>query len=543
MATATVTPGSKIEPEVTRQPEGTLSRVLKFIGLLVLNMFALLLIYTFVYDANPGFALIIALITIFADVVYFVPSLYPIRWIAPGLMLVILLVVYPLIFTVSTAFSNYSDGNLFAKEQAVRLIENQDRSYVSPDALVYNWDVYQAADGTYALWLTRETDDGGTEVVFAPAEQAITPVESPPEEAPSEYNGYSLLDRAGRTRALSALQNTTFGTGEDTAGITGRNTAARPTTPRYDYDPAADTITDRETGTVYVANDEIGFFVPQGARGDLESQSLNPGYRVNVGFANFTRLANDPALRGPLIDIFVWTFVFAILSVLTTFAVGLGMALVLNDPIIPARKVFRSLLLIPYAIPGVIGIVVWRGMLNQNLGIVNDILGDVGLIQQNVPWLLDPLWAKVAILLVNLWLGYPYMMLICSGALQSIPSEVYEAASVDGATPWQKFWGITLPLLLVAVGPLLIGSFTFNFNNYLLITALTGGNPPILNSPIPGAGQTDILISYVYKSAFSNQADYGYASAITIIIFLIVASVTLLQFRFTKTWEQVGENV
>jgi arabinogalactan oligomer/maltooligosaccharide transport system permease protein len=543
MATATLSPSAKIEPETTRQPESTVSKVLKFIGLLILNAFALLLIYTLVYDANPGFALVIAVITIFADVVFFVPSLYPIRWIAPGLMLVILLVIYPIIFTVSTAFTNYSDGNLFAKEQAVRLIENQDRSYVALNAIEYDWEVYQAADGTYALWLTRETEDGGTEVVFAPAEQPITPVENAPEEPPAEYNGFTLLDRAGRTRSLSTLQDTTFGTGEDTAGITGRTSAARPTTPRFDYNAEADTITDQETGTVYVANDEIGFFVPEGARGNLESQSLNPGYRVNVGFANFTRLISDPALRGPLIDIFLWTVMFAFLSVFTTFAVGLGMALVLNDPIIPARKIIRSLLLIPYAIPGVIGIVVWRGMLNQNLGIVNDLLGDVGLIQQNIPWLLDPFWAKASIILVNLWLGYPYMMLVCSGALQSIPSEVYEAASVDGANPWQKFWGITLPLLLVAVGPLLIGSFTFNFNNYLLITVLTGGNPPIPGSPVPGAGQSDILISYVFKSAFSNQADYGYASAITIVIFLIVAASTLLQYRFTKTWEQVGENV
>ncbi|HRF97749.1 MAG TPA: ABC transporter permease subunit, partial [Aggregatilineales bacterium] len=99
------------------------------------------------------------------------------------------------------------------------------------------------------------------------------------------------------------------------------------------------------------------------------------------------------------------------------------------------------------------------------------------------------------VLLVNLWLGYPYMMLISSGALQSIPSEVYEAAAVDGANPQQRFWQITLPLLLVTLGPLLIGSFVYNFNNYMLIAALTGGNPPIPDSPVP-AGYTDILISY-----------------------------------------------
>jgi ABC-type sugar transport system permease subunit len=258
---------------------------------------------------------------------------------------------------------------------------------------------------------------------------------------------------------------------------------------------------------------------------------------VFIGLGNFTRIVEDPALRGPLVDIFVWTVMFALLSVLTTFSLGLMMALVLNDPIIPARKAIRSLLLIPYAIPGVISIVVWAGMLNRNLGIINEVFNT------EVYWLSDVFWSKVAIILVNLWLGYPYMMLICSGALQAIPSEVYEAASVDGASAWQKFWNITLPLLLVAVGPLLIGSFVYNFNNYLLITALTNGNPPIAGSPIPGVGYTDILISYVYKSAFSNQADYGYASAVTIIIFLMVASITLIQYRFTQSWEKVSENV
>ncbi len=543
MVTATAQTNTPVETGDSRPPEGILGRVLKFLGLLLLDAFALVLVYSFIYDANYGLAAVIAFITVFANVVFFVPQLYPIRWITPGLMLVILLVIYPIIFTVSTAFTNYSDGNLFAKEQAIRLIERQSRSFVAEGALVYRWEAYQDANGTYALWMTREADDGTVEVVFAPAEQPITPVEGAPEEPPAEYNGFTLLDRAGRTRALSTLQNTTFGDGEDTAGVTGRNTAARPTVSRFEYSAEQDAIIDRQSGTIYVANDEIGFFVPEGATGNLEAQSLNPGYRVDVGLGNFNRLVSDPALRGPLIDIFLWTVVFAFTSVMSTFALGLMMALVLNDPIIPGRKIIRSILLIPYAIPGVIGIVVWRGMLNQNLGIVNDILRDVGLIQQNIGWLLDPGWGKIAILLVNLWLGYPYMMLVCSGALQSISSDVYEAASVDGANPWQKFWSITLPLLLVAVGPLLIGSFTFNFNNYLLITALTQGNPPIPGSPIPGAGQTDILISYVFKAAFSNQADYGYASAITIVIFLIVASVTLLQYRFTRTWEQVGENV
>ncbi|MFW5691885.1 MAG: ABC transporter permease subunit [Chloroflexota bacterium] len=275
---------------------------------------------------------------------------------------------------------------------------------------------------------------------------------------------------------------------------------------------------------------------------DNSISSLSPGYRVNIGTRNFTQLVEDRRLLSPLIDIFIWNVTFALLSVFTTFAVGLFMALILNDDGIPGRKIIRSLLIIPYAIPGVIGILVWQGMLNQNLGIITNTVADT--VGVRIPWFTDPTWAKIAIVVVNLWLGYPYMMLICSGALQAIPSDVYEAAAVDGARPMQRFWNITLPLLLVTVGPLLIASFTFNFNNYLMIELLTRGDPPIPGTPTP-AGYTDILISYTYNLAFGTDrgADYGYASAITIVIFALVAVVTLFQYRFTRQWEEVGENV
>ena len=135
-------------------------------------------------------------------------------------------------------------------------------------------------------------------------------------------------------------------------------------------------------------------------------------------------------------------------------------------------------------------------------------------------------------------------MLICSGALQAIPDDIYSAAKVDGASAWQQFRRITLPLLLVAVGPLLVASFTFNFNNFNIIFLFIQGGPPIAGAATR-AGHTDILISYVYNLAFAGGrgADYGLASAITIVIFMIVAAITLFQFRYTKMWEEVGENV
>jgi ABC-type sugar transport system permease subunit len=396
---------------------------------------------------------------------------------------------------------------------------------------------------------------------------------------PAQYEGYSQLisdsERIAGTTFLQTVSYDYFGEAGDTLGVKNTETVGRPYLLRYEYNAETETFTDIlenvaytaddvcETPEITTATDEIvsatepicGFFrrtdtttVFSNNKSCADQQEcLTPGYRLPIGTHNFSRLVTDQRLRGPLVDIFVWTVVFAAGSVLTTFSLGLFMALILNDPVIPARKLIRSLLIIPYCIPGVISILVWQGMLNQNYGIINSILNWLAGSPETpiaINWLNHAIVSKIAVLLVNLWLGYPYMMLISSGALQSIPSEVYEAAAVDGANPQQRFWQITLPLLLVTLGPLLIGSFVYNFNNYMLIAALTNGNPPIEGSPVP-AGYTDILISYTYRMAFGNQsgADYGYASAITIVIFLLVAVATLIQYRYTKTWEQVGENV
>ena len=144
-------------------------------------------------------------------------------------------------------------------------------------------------------------------------------------------------------------------------------------------------------------------------------------------------------------------------------------------------------------------------MLNQHFGVIASNM--INLIGWSPGWFTDPIWSKVGVLLVNLWLGFPYMMLVCSGALQAIPADVYEAAEVDGANAWHSFWRITLPLRLVAVGPLLIASFTFNFNNFAVIYAYNEGRPPIPNTATP-AGYTDILISYTYRLAFELGRDW-----------------------------------
>jgi ABC-type sugar transport system permease subunit len=208
----------------------------------------------------------------------------------------------------------------------------------------------------------------------------------------------------------------------------------------------------------------------------------------------------------------------------------------------PFQRTLRALLLIPYTIPVFVAVPVWVGLLNPQFGVVSQAIGAIfGWIP---PWFSDPTWAKVGILMVQLWLGFPYMFVIVTGALQTLDRDVYEAADLDGAGPWSKFRAITLPLLLITVGPLLVASFAFNFNNFAVIDLYNRGGPPIPNVPTP-VGYTDILATYTYRIAFgaTGTSDYGYASAITVMIFIILVIITMFQFRFTNMLEERGKNV
>jgi arabinogalactan oligomer/maltooligosaccharide transport system permease protein len=188
---------------------------------------------------------------------------------------------------------------------------------------------------------------------------------------------------------------------------------------------------------------------------------------------------------------------------------------------------------IPYAVPGFLSLLVWGGLLNDDFGVVNNIL------HLDIPWLFNANWAKVSVILVSLWLTFPYFFLVSMGALQSIPGELVEAAKVDGGGAWQIFRRVTLPLLLVAVAPLLIASFAFNFNNFNNIYLLTGGGPQAEDQST--AGSTDILISYTYKLAFESGKgnDYGLASAVAILIFFIVATISAVSFWRTSSLENL----
>ncbi len=514
------------------------SYLFRILGLAVIDAFAVWLLYMMIGDGIYPLATVLAVITILLNAVFLWEDLYPLRWMAPGLALLILMVLYPVISTVYVAFTNYGEGHLLTKQQTIERL--QQNSFMSQDAIVYTWVAYRTPAGEYALLL--EPDEGP--FLFARSGQVVEPLEEVGDVGtvdengiPSQIGPYTRVPRQELGTVMRSLSGLQFGEAPNTVQLhPQRPLQAAAFESLYIYDDERDALIDQQTGIAYTADNSKGLFVSE------SGESLVPGYRTTVGIQNFRRVVTSPALRGPFIRIFLWTFGFALFSVISTFALGLLLALAFSNPLIKGRKIIRSFLIIPYAIPGVISVLMWRGLLNPRFGPINSYLETLFGISPE--WFADPTMAKVGILLVNLWLGYPYMMLISSGALAAVPSDIYEAASVDGANAWQQFWAMTFPLILVSLAPLLISSFAFNLNNFNIVFLYAEGGPPISGSPVP-AGHTDILISYTYRLAFggSGGADYGFASAITIFIFLLVATITFLQFRYTKALEEISENV
>jgi maltose/maltodextrin transport system permease protein len=223
---------------------------------------------------------------------------------------------------------------------------------------------------------------------------------------------------------------------------------------------------------------------------------------------------------------------FAFLTVFFATAIGMTLAVVLNWEALRYRTLYRTLLFLPYAVPGFISILVFKGLFNQNFGEINAILD--ALFGVKPAWFADPLLAKAMLLIVNTWLGYPYIMVLCSGLIKAIPADLYEASAIAGARPLTNFFRITAPLIVKPLMPLLIAAFAYNFNNFVLVALLTDGRPDFLNTKIP-AGTTDILVSYTYRIAFKDSGqNFGLAAAISTMIFFMVALMSLANLHIAR---------
>ncbi|MBE6049266.1 MAG: sugar ABC transporter permease [Clostridium sp.] len=262
---------------------------------------------------------------------------------------------------------------------------------------------------------------------------------------------------------------------------------------------------------------------------------MKDGESSFVGLSNFVDVVSGP-FKEVFIPVFIWTVIFATLTTLGSFLIGLVMALLLNNSNMKERGIYKAILILPWALPATVAILSWQGLFNGTYGAINNALMNLHLISNPIPWLTDPFWAKAAIVIASLWLGFPYMMNVCMGGLSAIPETYYEAADVDGASNWTKFVKITLPSLARTAYPLLITSFAFNFNNFGSAYLITSGGPARLDTQF--AGYTDILASVNYNLS-TKFGRLDIASTLSIIIFIILATISYFQMRASGQFKEV----
>jgi arabinogalactan oligomer/maltooligosaccharide transport system permease protein len=469
----------------------------------------------------------------------------PAKYLAPGVILLLIFQVYVVAFSGYISTTNYGSLHNGSYESALDAIKQSAYAPIE-GSIEYELKVAEAADGSL-LFIATDFEGGKTYVGGSDyAKYPFHEVTASDGLVKDEYGGVKSLkgakilsDEEITNRSVEVTTTKVpMGPSVEKDGFLSTTDAfmAQHYGYQYIYNEKNQTIKRVSDGVVFIADNKVGFFVNP-KNGELLSEV---GWKVNIGFKNFTRIFNDKELRGPLTGIVIWTFLFAFLTVISTFILGLGLAILLNDERIKGLKIYRAFLILPYAFPAFLSAYVWKGMFATENGFINrSILGlDNG---NGIHWLTETGPARAAVLLVNLWLGFPYMFLISTGALQAIPSDLSEAAGIDGAGPWKIFRLIKLPLLLVSLAPLLIASFAYNFNNFTIIYLVTGGGPIIDPTLKITAGGTDILITFVYRIAFGGAggADYGLASAFSILIFAIIGSISFFSFRRTKALEEV----
>ncbi len=468
--------------------------------------------------------------------VYLSNTAFAYRYLFPGLAGMAVFVAFPLFYTVNIGLTNYSSNNLLSQERATEYLLEQ----ATPDetrTLAYSLHA-EGDEFRIVLMPPHETED-----LDKPQKRSVLLAKTfvsprlalrkpqPPEkiqmlpyaQASFELNqALGLADVLKRRDVVRKLQLQL----PDASVLSYVGVREfGPLNPLW-IKNSDGSLTLVETQETYKPNLDTGFFE------NAEAERLQPGFKVNIGFKNFQRILTEQEFREPFIAIFLWTVAFAALTVLFSLIIGMTLAVLLNWEALRFRTLYRTLLFLPYAVPGFISILVFKGLFNQNFGEINAILN--ALFGIKPAWFADPTLAKAMILIVNTWLGYPFIMVLCSGLIKAIPADLYEASAIAGAKPLTNFFKITAPLIVKPLMPLLISAFAFNFNNFVLISLLTDGRPDFLNTKVP-AGTTDILVSYTYRIAFQDSGqNFGLAAAISTVIFIMVALLSLINLKLAK---------
>ena len=526
-------PPSSRETKVWNSKTFSAGFVVKLALMALVNAFGVFILFTSFATASWAVFVGMLVLLIGVDYVYFTNRrALPGKYILPGVVFLLIFQIFAICFNVYIAFTNYGDGHMVGSPQqaaAQIMSQNEKRVANSPN---YPSVVIRDDDGHLGLAIVKDGavwagDDNQPLALVDGAQVNGTKIASVP--------GWEVVTKLGDIQEQLAAVRVAV---PDQPGVSIRTqlgSSSFQASSVMTYDAAAQTITNTETGAVYHPTAD-GYF--QNDAGE----HFATGWQVGVGFQNFVRAffsGSDYAQN--FVSVLAWTIAFSLLSVVLTFLLGAILAIVLNEQRVKGRKIYRTLLLLPYAFPAFLGALVWRNLMDPEGFINTTFFGGAA-----VDWLYTSseggFWmARGAVLLVQLWLGFPYMFLIVTGALQSLPADIKEAAAVDGAGPIRTWTSVTGPMLLISTAPVLIASFAFNFNNFTLIYMLTRGGPSYsATSPL---GATDILISMVYKiSGVDGSAaarDYGLASALSIVIFIVVAVISGLGFRQTRKLEEL----
>lgn len=259
-----------------------------------------------------------------------------------------------------------------------------------------------------------------------------------------------------------------------------------------------------------------------------------------VGFNNFTNIFTLSTFRDAFMSVFTWTIIWTLCATTLQIFLGILTAVVANQPFIKGKRIFGVIFLLPWAVPAFITILTFSNMFNDSIGAINTqvlpfidrLLPFISL--EKIPWKTNPFWTKVAVIMVQGWLGFPYIYVMVTSILQSISEDLYEAAKIDGASAFKRFTSITFPVIMSVAAPTFLTQYTGNFNNFTMIYLFNNGGPGSVGG---GAGATDILISWIFKLTTGQSPQFSFAAALTLIISIVVITVSMIVFRQTKAFE------
>ncbi|MCL2272876.1 MAG: ABC transporter permease subunit [Treponema sp.] len=486
-----------------------MSNIIRITGVSLFCLFGGYLAFRFFSDGFVTLGIFITVGIVFVAVVFLKRAFTAWRWLAAGLVMALLFTIYPIFYTFYLSFTNMGGGHLLTKIQAINRLS--DEMYSPEDTKPWAWTAYRKGND---FLLLLEDDDGYIKTRPGRLPEDVT---IPSSGIPSEIDGFTQMTRAETIQNLTTLGSIQFGEPPLTIMILSMQEVAVQL-PAYTYDKNADTFTDNRDGVLYSP--------VKGTYTSSSGKTLTPGYMVGVGWENYVRFLGNSGYLKPVFVVLIWNILFSLLSVLISFGLGLLIALLFND--LKFRRIIRSLLIIPYPIPVLVSIMIWKALLNENMGLVttaiSSIFGVTPLFFTNL------MLTRIALIVINVYLSYPYFYVLSSGALKSINTELFEAAAIDGAGPFTVIRKIVMPLVMRILSPLVIASFCFNFNNFTLIWGFNAGLPAMADTVVP-MGYTDLLISFIYRLGFSSStvADYGFIAAISVLLFILVALMVVFQ--------------